>query len=107
MVELRIGETSSPLITRLAWVATLVSTVFDIYSGWWAAYLRGLNEVRVAARIGVMALAIKFIISIALLLSGAGLLSIPIATLAGSVLQRHLARARTLSLLQGAPPAKG
>ena len=103
MVELRIGETSSPLITRLALAATLVSTVFDIYSGWWAAYLRGLNEMRVAARIGVMALAVKFIISIALLLSGGGLLSIPIATFAGSVIQRHLARAHTLARLQGTP----
>lgn len=107
MVELRIGETSSPLITRLAWAATLASTLFDIYSNWWAVYLRGLNEVRTAARIGVMALVVKFIISVALLLSGAGLLSIPIASLAGSIIQRHLARARTLALLKGEPPAKG
>jgi hypothetical protein len=107
MVELRIGETSSLLITRLAWLATLVSTVYDIYSSWWSVYLRGLNEVRVAARIGVAALMLKFIISVALLLSGTGLLSIPIATLAGSIIQRHLARARTLARLKGEPPAKG
>lgn len=107
MVELRIGETSSPLITRLAWLATLASTLFDIYSNWWSVYLRGLNEVRDAARIGVVGLAVKFAISVALLLSGAGLLSIPIASLAGSIIQRHLARARTLALLKGEPPAKG
>lgn len=107
MVEMRIGETSSPLITRLAWLATLISTVYDIYSNWWSVYLRALNEVRAAARIGVMGLVVKFIISVALLLSGAGLLSIPIASLAGSMVQRHLARGHTLALLKGAPPPKG
>lgn len=107
MVELRIGETSSTLITRLAWLATLVSTTYDIYSNWWSVYLRSLNEVCAAARIGVVGLAVKFIISVALLLSGAGLLSIPIASLAGSIIQRRLARARTLALLKGEPPAKG
>jgi hypothetical protein len=107
MVELRIGETSSSFITRLAWLATLAATVYDIYSNWWSVYLRSLNEVRVAARIGVMGLAVKFIISVALLLSGAGLLSIPIASLAGSLIQRRLARARTLALLKGEPPVQG
>ncbi len=107
MVELRIGETSSTLITRLAWLATLISTVYDIYSNWWSVYLRAMNEVRVAARIGVVGLAAKFIISVVLLLSGAGLLSIPIATLAGSIVQRRLARVRTLRLLKGERPAKG
>ena len=107
MVEMRIGETSSTLITRLAWLATLLSTVYDIYSNWWSVYLRSLNEVRVAARIGVVGLVVKFIISVALLLSGAGLLSIPIASLAGSITQRRLARARTLALLKGERPAKG
>jgi hypothetical protein len=107
MVELRIVETSSPLITRLAWLATLGSTVYDIYSNWWSVYLRSLNEVRTAARFGVAGLTVKFIISVALLLSGAGLLSIPIASLAGSILQRRLARVRTLALLKGEPPAKG
>jgi hypothetical protein len=106
MVEMRIGETSSPLFTRLAWLVTLISTVYDIYSNWWSVYLRALNEVRAAARVGVMGLVVKFIISVALLLAGAGLLSIPIASLAGSVVQRHLARVRTLALLKGAPPPK-
>jgi hypothetical protein len=107
MVELRIGETSSTLITRLAWLVTLGSTVYDIYSNWWSVYLRSLNEMRAAARIGVVGLAVKLIIAVALLLSGAGLLSIPIASLAGSIIQRRLARVRTLALLKGEPPAKG
>src|SRR6266568_972393 len=45
-VEARVGETSSPLITRLAWIASLASTLLDIYSNWWCIFLRGMNEVR-------------------------------------------------------------
>jgi O-antigen/teichoic acid export membrane protein len=105
LVELRIHETSSPLITRLAWAATLISTLYDIYSNWWTVYLRGLNEVRTASCIGVTGLIAKFIFSVVLLLCGAGLLSVPIATLVSCMVQRHLARVRVLSLLKGDPPA--
>jgi hypothetical protein len=104
IVELRIHETSSVLITRLAWGATLAATLVDIYSNWWGVYLRGLNEVLAAARIGLVALAVKFIIAVALLVSGAGLLSIPIATFASSLLQRLLARQQCLARLKGQPP---
>jgi O-antigen/teichoic acid export membrane protein len=103
IVELRIDETSSVLITRLAWVATLAATLMDIYSNWWGVYLRGLNEVLAAARIGLVALAVKFVIAIALLVGGAGLLSIPIATFASSLLQRSLARTQCLARLKGRP----
>jgi hypothetical protein len=102
-VELRIHETSSVLITRLAWGATLAATLADIYTGWWLVYLRGLNEVVAAARIGVVAIAVKFVISAALLLAGGGLLSIPIATLASCLLQRQLASRHCLSRLKGEP----
>ena len=51
----------------------------------------------------VAALALKFVVSVALLLAGAGLFSIPIATLVGCVLQRHLARKRCLELLKQEP----
>ncbi|MGD0615985.1 MAG: hypothetical protein ABSA69_11145 [Verrucomicrobiota bacterium] len=105
MVELRIYETSSPLITRLAWITTLGSTLFDIYSNWWDVFLRGMNEVRAAARIVVAALTLKFAVSVALLLGGAGLLSIPLATLVSCVLQRQLARRRCLALLKEEPLA--
>jgi O-antigen/teichoic acid export membrane protein len=104
IVELRIHETSSVLITRLAWGATLAATLMDIYSNWWGVYLRGLNEVLAAARIGLAALAVKFVIAVALLISGAGLLSIPIATFASSLLQRQLARRQCLAWLKGQPP---
>ena len=104
LVELRIDETSSVLITRLAWAVTLVSTVFDIYWNWWTTYLIGLNEVRAAARISVLAMSVKLVLSATLLLSGAGLLSVPIATLFSSALQRGLARRLCLAWLQGHPP---
>jgi hypothetical protein len=103
LVELRIGETSSPLITRLAWAVTLASTVFDIYWNWWTTYLTGLNEVRAAARISVLGMTIKLVLSAALLLGGAGLLSVPVATLASSALQRGLARRLCLARLEGHP----
>jgi Na+-driven multidrug efflux pump len=103
LVELRIHETSSLLITRLAWGVTLASTVFDIYWNWWSTYLLGLNEVRAAARIGALAMAVKFVLAAALLLGGAGLLSVPIATMFSCLLQRWLARRQCLARLQGHP----
>ena len=104
LVELRIDETSSPLITRLAWAVTLVSTASDIYWNWWTTYLLGLNEVRAAARIGALAITVKFVLAAAMLCGGAGLLSVPVATFFSCVLQRWLARRLCLAKLQGHPP---
>lgn len=103
MVELRIDETSSEFITRLAWGITLVATVFDIYWNWWYTFLVGMNEVRSAARIGLLAVLVRLIVTSVLLLSGAGLLSVPIGNLIGSVIWRSLARWRCLKLLDGQP----
>lgn len=104
LVELRISETTSTLVTRLAWAVTLASTVVDIYWNWWTTYLIGLNEVRTAARISVLGVSMKFALAAGLLLSGAGLLSVPIATLFSSTLQRGLARRQCLARLKGHPP---
>jgi Na+-driven multidrug efflux pump len=104
LVELRIDETSSLLITRLAWAVTLVSTASDIYWNWWTTYLLGLNEVRAAAQIGALAMTGRFLLAAALLLSGAGLLSVPIATFFSCVFQRWMARRQCLAKLQGHPP---
>jgi hypothetical protein len=106
-VELRVQETSSVLITRLAWMTTLLSTLFDIYSNWWVVFLRSMNEVRTAARIGVAAAAIKLALALALLLSGGGLLSLPIAVFFGSIFQRQFARSRCLALLPPSPALSG
>jgi hypothetical protein len=99
LVELRIYETSSPLITRLAWAATLLTACFDIYANWWVTYLRSMNEVRTSARIGLAAVLVRVVIAAGLLIYGAGLLSLPVGTFFGSLIQRSAARRRCLSLL--------
>jgi hypothetical protein len=92
MVGLRLHETPSPNITRAAWVITLAATVLDIYSNWAVIFLRGMNEVLVSVRIGFVASVVKFVVASALLLGGGGLLSLPLGSLVGSLLQQSLAR---------------
>ena len=106
IVEFRIHETSSVLITRLAWITTLAAALLDIYWSWWNTYLNGMNQVVVAARIGTLAMVVRFALSVGLLLGGAGLLSLPVAGLISSLLERQLARAQCLKLLQGQPAKK-
>ena len=106
LVEMRIQETSSVLLTRLAWLATLLAALFDIYSNWWVVFLRGTNNVLSAARIDVLAMAVRLVIAATLLLGGGGLLSVPVGSLFGSFIQRYLARRRCLALLSGHPPPK-
>src|SRR5260221_7942731 len=84
LVEMRIQETSSVLLTRLAWLVTLLAALFDIYSNWWVVFLRGTNNVLSAARIDVLAMAVRLVFAATLLLSGVGLLSVPIGSLFGS-----------------------
>jgi O-antigen/teichoic acid export membrane protein len=102
-VEVLIHPAFSPLIPRLAWFATLMSTSLDIYSNWWGIFLRGMNEVRSATRIGVAAQVVKLGLAAGLLLSGVGLLSLPLAGLVSSLVQRHYARVRCLKLLPATP----
>jgi hypothetical protein len=104
LVEMRIQETSSVLITRLAWLATLFAALFDIYSNWWVVYLRSMNRVVTAARTDVMAMTVRLVLGATLLLAGAGLLSVPLGGFFGSLLQRYLARRYCLQLLAGHPP---
>jgi hypothetical protein len=104
VVELRIQETASPALTRLAWGVTFVSALFDIYSGWWSVYLSNMNQVLAATRIGLLSLAVRLVIASALLLGGGGLLSLPVGSFCGSLLARALSRRRCLQLLAGHPP---
>lgn len=106
LVEMRIEETSSVLLTRLAWLATLLAALFDIYSNWWVVFLRGTNNVLNAARIDVLAMTVRIVIAASLLLGGGGLLSVPLGSLFGSFIQRYLARRGCLELLSGHPPPK-
>jgi len=109
IVELRVYETTSSTLTRLAWAITLAASVWDIYSGWWVTYLRNTNQVLHAVRIGVYTLLLRLVIAAGLLLGGAGLLSLPVATFLSSILQRQLARAGCLQVLaqQPAPQSVG
>ena len=102
-VNLRVQETSSPQLTWLAWGVTLFSAILEIYSGWWNIFLRGMNEVLLSARISVLAQGVKILLAAILLLMGAGLLALPLAGLASSLLQRQLARQKCLRRL-GSPP---
>ena len=101
VVELRIHETASPMLTRMAWWVTLASSLYDIYSNWWEVYLRGMNQVTSATRIAVLATAIRLVVAAVLLLLGCGLLSLPAASFVGSFVQRQLAKKRCLRLLLG------
>jgi hypothetical protein len=104
LVELRIHETSSVLITRLAWAVTLAGTMFEIYANWWCVYLRSMNEVVAASRIYVVVFVVRLALAAGLLCAGAGLLSIPIAAVLSDGLMRWLARSRCLALLKNHPP---
>ncbi len=102
-VSLKIHETSHPDTAWLAWWLTLVSVIFEMYSGWWSTYLRGLNQVLVATRILAGAYLLRVLLAAVLLISGAGLLSIPIAALTSSFLLRSLSRKLTLQYLNTSP----
>ena len=102
-VESRVGETGSPTLTRLAWAATLLSTLFDIYSSFWGLFVQSMNQVRVGVRIGMVAHVLRLVVTSILLICGIGLLSIPLGALAGSVVGRSWARAKCLQLLGGHP----
>ena len=104
IVELRIHETSSVLITRLAWAVTLLGTMFEIYFNWWCVYLRSMNEVLAAARINVAVFVTRLVLAAGLLWAGAGLLSIPVAGVVSDGLMRWLARSRCLAFLENHPP---
>lgn len=92
-------QTSSPAVTRLAWVITIFSAALELYTGYWFVFLRGLNQVVLSARLSAVIYGAKLLFSVALLLSGAGLLAVPIATLITGVTQRMLARKICLRIM--------
>jgi hypothetical protein len=103
-VELRVNETASPSLTRLAWAATLLSTLFDIYWSYWGLFLQSMNQVLVGVRIGLMAYLLRLVTTGVLLVCGFGLLSMPLGALAGIMAGRWWARVKCLQLLAGHPP---
>jgi hypothetical protein len=106
VVGLRIQDTSSPLLTRLAWAATLVTATMEIYANWWAIYLVSMNRVNESFRIGVLGGVLRLTLAAILFMSGCGLLSLPIGTFFGALLQRSLTRRRVHQLLAGHSPPR-
>ncbi|MEK7780521.1 MAG: hypothetical protein AAB370_03345 [Verrucomicrobiota bacterium] len=94
-----VPQTSSPEMTWAAWIVTLLAMAWDSYSGWWNSYLRNMNCVLAGARQAVATQSLKIILTCVLLLGGFGLLSVPVATICASFLQRFLARRMVLGLL--------
>ena len=103
IVAMRVGETSSPTQTWIAWAVTVVAAAWEVYSGWWGAYLRGMNQVALSARISSLAYGMRAVLAGCLLAGGAGLLALPISGLLSGTLQRHLARRQCLLLLSNTP----
>ncbi len=62
-----------------------------------------MNQVLVGVRIGIVAYVLRLVITGVLLVCGAGLLSMPLGALAGTVVGRWWARAKCLQLLPGHP----
>jgi O-antigen/teichoic acid export membrane protein len=104
IVELRIHETPAPNIARIAWGITLIATVLNVYSSWAPVFLRGMDDVLTSVRITVLASVIRFVLAVALLLGGAGLMSLPLGDLFGSLIQQVLARRTCLRRLRRQPP---
>jgi O-antigen/teichoic acid export membrane protein len=103
LVELRIEQTSSATVTRVAWAVTLAAALLDIYSNWWIVYLRNLNQVLLSTRIAAGGMLVRVLLAALLLLCGFGLVSLPLASLAGSSLQRYFARHKVMQLLKPHP----
>jgi hypothetical protein len=102
-VGLNAADTAWPAHTWAAWALTLTAATFDMYLGWWNVFLRGMNQVVLAARLAVLGYGLQIAIASVLLLNGAGLLSVPIGSLTGNLLQRFLSRRACLKLLGDHP----
>jgi O-antigen/teichoic acid export membrane protein len=103
MVGKAVSETAAPPLTWVALGLTLASVLWDIYAGRWNVFLQNMNQVLAGLRIGVLAYSLRILLSCALLLLGAGLLSVPVAGLTSSCLLRLLCRRMVLRHLGQRP----
>lgn len=99
VLSLRIDEVSTPGTVWLALGLSIAGAACDIYWGYWGTLLKGMEQVLPAVRWQTAGYAIRLLLGVALLLSGMGLLSLPIAGLVGSVVQRSFTRRHCLRLL--------
>jgi O-antigen/teichoic acid export membrane protein len=104
MVWQKVGETSSPQITWLAWGISVAAICAETYFNVWNVFLRSINQVLPATRVSVAAYAARLVLACVLLLSGGGLLSLPLASLASCFVIRSLSRRRCLEALAAVPP---
>lgn len=107
IVRGRVGETSDVTMTWVAGGATVLAAGAEIYSAWWNSFLRGLDQVRDAARIATVAYGAKLLMSCGLLLAGLGLCSVPAAAVLAALIQRTFSRRRCLELLPAAARPEG
>lgn len=80
--------TVSPERTWVAWGIWLVSLSLELYTSYWVAVLRGLNEVTTSARWLSVAYGLRLLLSAVLLLAGTGLLAVPVASLVSGIVLR-------------------
>ena len=81
LVGHKAAGTSSPLLTWIAWGVCLLSAVAEVYFSFSNVFLRNLNQMLVGIRIMVFCYALRLVLACGLLLFGAGLLALPVATL--------------------------
>lgn len=99
MVAGRVDETTYPPLTWLAAGLALLAAGAEIYSVWWNAFLRGLNRVRDSVIVLSVGYGVKLALSIAFLLLGLGLAAVPVAGIAGALVQRSLSKRHCLAAL--------
>ena len=77
----------------------VVATVLNVYSSWAPVFLRGMDEVLISVRITVLVSVVRFVLAVVLLLAGAGLMSLPLGDLTGSLIQQIISRRTCLRRL--------
>jgi O-antigen/teichoic acid export membrane protein len=100
-----VAETQHPTFTWIAYGLSVLAAACELYSSWWNVFLASMNKVGPSNRILVVVYATKFGLSCILLLAGANLAAVPIASLTASLLQRGLSRRGCLEVLGRTMPA--
>ncbi len=103
MVLQVVAKTSSPGFTWLAWSVSVLAVCAECYFNFWNVFLRNMNRLLLAVRIEALAYGLRLLLACALLLAGAGLLSLPLASLATSLIIRNASRHYCLAALAGCP----
>jgi O-antigen/teichoic acid export membrane protein len=103
MVMQKVGETSSPQLTWVAWGVSVAAVAAETYFNVWNVFLRSINQVLTATRISMLAYFLRLVLACILLWAGWGLLSLPAASLATSLIIRHFSRHYCLKALAACP----